>query len=148
MHAIQNSRARILGAVVISVAAHVCVLPLIAYLWPAQQAVDQVSYSVVTIVPVSEPVESPPAEPEREVPTQQFVDLSEPESEEVPDEADFADRFDRTVERETRERDVGDVVLRSSSAAGRGVPEAPEQESVAQSIPRAEPQVASLELPR
>lgn len=146
MHAIQNSRARILGAVAISVAVHLCVLPLLGKLWPAAEPTEAPSYAIVTLVPISIPNEVPEREVERDTPRPQFVDLPEPEVEEEPIEADFADRFNRSVGRETRGRDIGDPVQRSASAAGRGVFDAPDQESVGTGVPITPPELASLEI--
>lgn len=146
MHAIQNSHARLLGAVAISIAAHLCFLPFIGHLTPNAELPEQEAYSIVTLVPVSDTAQEDEAVREPEVPEEQFVDLPEPEVEEVPEEADFADRFNRTVEREMRDRNVGEAVRRSSSAAGRGSVDAPAQDSRAASIPRDTEVLASLEV--
>lgn len=133
MPARKHSRNRFLGAIAISVAAHLCFVPVTASLWPDAGDVAPVRYSAVTLVPISvpEPAERP------EEPRRQHVELPPPETEsEPPPDTRFADRFDRRVERETVADDIGAPTPPSgASAARRGTDSGDSERTVAASIP-------------
>ena len=114
-----SSRNRLLGAIALSVAAHLCFVPVVVSMWPDSDAAEEVRFSSVTLVPMVAPERTPePEEPDAELP--QFVELPVPEEEsESPPDASFADRFDRSVERETVAEDWGDASLAASTSAAR-----------------------------
>jgi TonB family protein len=118
-----------------SMAAHLCFVPIIGSMWPEVEEAEELSYALVTLVPVAAMPD--PEERDDEEPEQQFVELSAPETEETPpDKPQFADRFDRRVERETVANDLGEVADPSNTAAAaRGLESAEVERTVAAAVP-------------
>ena len=144
-HAAQPKTSRLASALTLSAGIHVAVLCALALWLPCVGDPSEASdaeFGVVSMVTVSEP-EPPPEPPEPSPPEDvTFVSLPEPAEEQVPVEADFADQFDRQVEREQVRRADGPQGLarvESRSAAQRGTAEGESERSVAHALEAAPP---------